>query len=143
MISKAYVKVFPASIENICPVVDEVLQYVKHLEEHVGEDAIFNIKVVLNELLINAIIHGSSQQEGKHVVVKCSPCVRQSVKLKVKDEGEGFNYYKVIGKEMNDCKCEETNYKESGRGMLIVQSLCDSVSYNDNGSEIEVVVRLK
>jgi len=59
---------------------------------------------------------------------------RQSGKLTiaVKDSGPGFNHNKIL----NTLK---SNEGYSGRGIALIRSLCKSVTYCDNGNQVDVV----
>ncbi len=55
-----------------------------------------------------------------------------TLKITVKDSGEGFNFKELFIQEKNE------NYH--GRGVLLLRELCDEICYKGNGSEVEVAI---
>ena len=86
-------------------------------------DIIFDIKLILNELVINGVFHGNECEDTK--CVNLSLQVRDGkIIIEVEDEGEGINY-------------DLSNYnpldlKTSGRGLVLVRGLSDELIVNDN-----------
>lgn len=88
-----------------------------------GEDLLLEIKLILNELILNSAIHGNELNEDKKVELELE-IDKNSMKLKVRDEGDGFLY-------------DKTNYdplelKASGRGLIIVDGLSDEFCVDNN-----------
>lgn len=87
------------------------------------KDLLGEIKLILNELVLNSAIHGNELDEEKKVELELE-IDKKSMRLKVKDEGEGFLY-------------DKTNYdplelKASGRGLIIVDGLSDEFCVDNN-----------
>lgn len=86
-------------------------------------DTIFDVKLILNELVINGVFHGNECQETK--CVNISLLVKDGkIIIEVEDEGEGINY-------------DFSNYnpfdlKSSGRGLVLVKGLSDEVIVKQN-----------
>ncbi len=55
----------------------------------------------------------------------------ERVKFVICDEGPGFNYQKVL-----DPTADEQIDRVGGRGLLLIRSFMDEVSYNRRGNEI-------
>ena len=51
----------PSDINIMCPTIKEILFYLKDTFVTVSEDTHFEIKVILNELILNAIRHGNKE----------------------------------------------------------------------------------
>ena len=101
-------------IENL---LDQIMGFIN------GQDMLLEIKLILNELILNSAIHGNGLNEDKKVDLELE-IDKSSMKLKIKDEGEGFSY-------------DKTNYdplelKSSGRGLVIVDGLSDEFCVDDN-----------
>jgi len=58
------------------------------------------------------------------------------LRIRFEDSGTGFNYQKSR-------VSLEDNQGHSGRGVHLLQSLCDKVTYDGNGNIVEVVYRWK
>lgn len=87
------------------------------------QELLFEIKLILNELVINSAIHGNELDEEKKVRLDVE-IDKTTMKLEVKDEGEGFIYDKDI--------YDPLELKASGRGLLIVDGLSDELSIENN-----------
>lgn len=118
-------------INNIQKSVSEIL---KKLVNYTNEDTIFEIKVVLNEILNNAIIHGNDKNADKNIYIKSGVCC-DNFWVIVKDEGKGFDY----------CFCKEkshSKFSDCGRGLTIINRLCDTVKVNNEGNKFVVVKKI-
>ncbi len=93
------------------------------------EDELFDIKLILNELLVNGIIHGNNSDINKNV--ELSICVKEDcLNIVVRDEGKGVDR---VNRDPKELRC-------NGRGLLIVESLADDMKIN--GCEISVYKNL-
>lgn len=89
----------------------------------IKEDLLQEVKLILNELVLNSAIHGNELDERKKVELNLE-INKNLMKLKVKDEGVGFLY-------------DNTNYdplelKSNGRGLIIVDGLSDEFCVDRN-----------
>lgn len=87
------------------------------------EDLLLEIKLILNELVLNSAIHGNELDEEKKVELELQ-INNNSMKLLVKDEGGGFSYDKN--------NYDPLELKASGRGLIIVDGLSDEFLVNHN-----------
>ena len=86
-------------------------------------DTMFDIKLILNELVINGVFHGNECEDTK--CVKLSLVVKDKrIIIEVEDEGQGIDYdfsdYNPL-----DLKC-------SGRGLVLVKGLSDELIVHQN-----------
>lgn len=135
----------PGDINNISLIVRDVINYFEGFCGGIEECALFELKVILNELLLNAIKHGVKEDKSRYVRVIAAIRKDNSVFIMVEDEGSGCDY-DIILKNENDC-CSNPVYdlcdaKETGRGLLIVKNLCDRIRYNRKGNRVAVVKKL-
>lgn len=83
----------------------------------------FDVRIILNELVANGAIHGNKYNREKLVNLYIE--VKEDlIRIEVTDEGRGF-----------DCnlKCyDPTNLKCSGRGLIIVNGLSDEFYVEKN-----------
>lgn len=97
---------------------------VSELEGFIDDrDAIFDIKLILNELVVNGAMHGNCKDCAKKVRLKMV-MDKKSLMIIVKDEGEGIDYESL----RDDCKSWDFN----GRGLFIVEALTDELILHDN-----------
>lgn len=107
---------------------------------YVDTEKCFDIKVILSELLQNAIKHGNECDYSKkiHVDVFLQES-RRMLDITVKDQGNGFNPLKTMDIKFPRVEvCDPMAMDESGRGLFIVQNLCDGIEFNNVGNAITV-----
>jgi serine/threonine-protein kinase RsbW len=120
--------------ENIVLVekfVDEICSIFK-----VHEDLYGNILVALTEAVNNAIYHGNQLNPNKSVDVSFSS-KEGMLSFTIKDEGNGFDY-----NSLPDPTDPENIEKPNGRGVFLMKSLADKVTFEDNGSRVVIDFKL-
>lgn len=151
-------------IPNDFEYVNIVINYIfSHLRARwlVSDEDLHDVKVCLYEALSNAFEHGNlgisgtdklkmleqSQQTWKDFLVRRldDPAVNgrriyvtlvitgDVMQVAIQDQGEGFDHAKRTG-EVDP----EELFRSSGRGLLLIQSLMDDVSFNSKGNEIRM-----
>ena len=102
----------------------------------INDERFSTLLVVLTEAVNNAISHGNKRNPAKKVVVTC---VRDgdTLVVAVKDEGKGFNP-EAVPNPIH----EDNLLRESGRGVFLMRQLMDSVSYNKNGNEVTMRMKI-
>ena len=106
-------------------------------EEHqIEEDLYGKILVATVEAVNNAIIHGNKSDKKKkiNISVNTNP---ENVRIKIKDQGTGFEYDKVP-----DPTAPENIENIHGRGVFLMTKLSDKIKFNKNGSEVELTSKL-
>ncbi len=95
------------------------------------ENLFGDILVALMEAVNNAIKHGNKYDHNKKVTIQM---YSNSTRLQfaVSDEGEGFNihnctYDPIASHSIHNCH---------GRGLFLMRSLSDEVSYRNDGSTV-------
>lgn len=96
-----------------------------------------DIMIALQEALANAIVHGCQGDAGKMVrcMVEISP---SAIELTVRDPGQGFDTT-----SSDDLTEDGTNLTRHGRGIQLIRSLMDEVSYCHRGTELHLKKRLR
>ncbi len=107
-----------ASMSEIEPILCDVKQRLG-----IADDRFYNLLIAVTEAFNNAIVHGNKLNPEKLVEVKIitNPT---DVNIIIRDEGEGFDPDSVA-----DPREPENLLKESGRGVFLIRSLLDQVSY--------------
>src|SRR5690554_5399141 len=119
---------FTSDIKNISvaeSLVDSICYRKSVHEDHYG-----NILIAVTEAVNNAIQHGNLEDKNKNVEVS----VKQSedeLCFTIKDCGYGFAY-----DNLPDPTSPENIEKESGRGIFLMKSLADKVTFEDNGAKV-------
>jgi serine/threonine-protein kinase RsbW len=121
----------PGDINAISPVIEKVLAVVTEMGCAAGRE--FEIELVLNEALTNAIKHGSSHDPLKQVQC-CVACDHtRGMLIVVRDPGPGFDPASipnpVVGQNL---------FSTSGRGIYLINQLMDEVRFEKGGTEIHM-----
>lgn len=96
-----------------------------------------NFQIASSEAIVNAIVHGNKQNPDKKVYVDIDTS-NETLKLVIKDEGEGFEVEKLPD------PTNETNiFKESGRGIYIIRSLVDEFKIESNSSGTTMILVMR
>ncbi len=82
---------------------------------------LFNVKLVISELVINEFKHGL----GKNVHLSVALTHEGYIDICVYGAQEGFNLEYEISSRKH---MEFDDYSEDGRGLMIVESLCESLT---------------
>jgi serine/threonine-protein kinase RsbW len=104
----------------------------------IDDGTMYRLLVSCTEAVNNAIIHGNNSDPHKKVTVHCL-VDKQSLTIRVKDEGKGFD-----PKKLQDPREKKNLLKESGRGVFLMRSLMDSVAIKKmkHGLVVEMKVSL-
>ena len=132
--------------EDMKKVIDDVVNCVQTALQAL-EDDVFDIKVILSELLCNAIKHANNCDNKKKLTVifafERNPA--PVVTFAIKDYGSGFDYKKILNKDplyyfecCSDTFADESMLCETGRGIWIVKNLSDSIKYNKKGNTVVI-----
>jgi serine/threonine-protein kinase RsbW len=92
-----------------------------------------NILVAVEEAVKNAIIHGNKSDINKKVILTYHTS-SSGLTFRIEDEGEGFDYTNVA----DLLECDESDVAKIGKGIFLIRSLADDVSYNDIGNSVEI-----
>ncbi len=116
--------------------------YLEQVNELIGQlfmrtsmapDEIWELKLAMHELGINAIEHGNKKDPSKQVKVACT-IFEERLEFEIQDEGEGFEFEKIP-----DPTDAEGVQRDRGRGIFLVSRLVDDVEYINGGSKVRMV----
>jgi serine/threonine-protein kinase RsbW len=100
----------------------------KELDRYSGdrETLAYHINLVLTEAMVNAIKYGNANDPDKmvHIVINI---LNNNLRIRVHDQGQGF--------DINSIKPPDFDLLEDrGRGIFIIKTLMDQVTYRRCGS---------
>ena len=124
-------------IENLDNMKAAVAQLANDIERkhHLSEEKFFDFRLVLSELIINAFKHSD---RGYFVdVFLDGDYAKDEIKITVQDYGNGFDVNEVIKKSNS-----HDIYNNCGRGIKLVNALCDEVEYNEIGNRVSIVMKI-
>jgi serine/threonine-protein kinase RsbW len=121
----------PRNINKVEQYVDQIAsRYKLDKEKHA------NLLISLTEAVNNAIIHGNKQDRSKTVSIKLVQ-TSNGLAVRVSDQGCGFNYDKLPDPTSPERLCEC-----GGRGVFLMNQLCDKMRYINGGSTVEMQFKL-
>lgn len=132
--AKLYTLQLPSKVESIADLellIEEIAD-----SYQVSEDTFANMMTCLNEVVMNAIVHGNKSNPDKKVIINAEIDNRRII-WTVADEGPGFDY-----NHLPDPTAEENLENLTGRGVFIVKHLADQCVFNDKGNEVELHFKL-
>lgn len=141
---KIYSELISSDAYEVCKEVRTILDRLK-MTSGIDTEQSFDIKVILSELLQNAIKHGNSMDNNKKILVDVWLQDNSKVLgICVTDQGKGFDVDGTMRCKRKKCMFDydPMAMDESGRGLFIVQNLCDDVKFNSSGNAITVRKRL-
>lgn len=96
-----------------------------------------SVALALREALNNAVLHGNRADARKLVKVRCC-CERgQGISIVVRDQGQGFDPDSIP-----DPVSVENLYAGHGRGVFLMKSVMDDVSFERQGAEVHMWKRV-
>ena len=115
-----------SDLDDIKIFIKKVLNKVESVIQ--DKDIMFDLKLILNELIINSVIHGNQCNCNKSVNLFLE-IAENTIRIEVVDEGEGIDF-DISSYDSKELKC-------CGRGLVIVDGLSDEV-YIDNNKIVAV-----
>lgn len=121
----------------------EIIKVEKFLEKlnsalHLEESKYNKLLVAVTEAVNNGMIHGNKRDPKKKVILRCD--VKDSILfVYVHDEGSG-----VDPDSLPDPLAEENLLRENGRGVFLMRSLMDKVTYEltESGCAVTMTIGL-
>ncbi|HTI59952.1 MULTISPECIES: ATP-binding protein [Mucilaginibacter] len=128
--SELYTLQLPSKPESIT-LLENLIEQIAD-KHNVSEDTFANMMTCLNEIAINAIVHGNKLDESKKVIVNAEVDPKRVI-WTITDEGPGFDY-----EHLPDPTAVENLENLTGRGVFIVKQLADQCVFNSTGNEVEL-----
>ena len=113
---------------------EDIARTLKHYKGD-REELAYQVNLVLTEATSNAILH-ASEESGQQVHINIS-VINQNLCIRVYDQGHGFDPQALPHPDFRDLQ-------ESGRGVYIIQSIMDKVSFSrvSGGHVLEMIKHL-
>lgn len=119
----------PSTERDVAEAVRRFSAFVNRLQ--IDSATEFSLQVAFHEALSNAVEHGNKADPSKCVVAECIAS-DSMLRIQVTDEGDGFNP-QVAAELASD------PFRDRGRGLFLIRSLMDEVTYNERGNAISMV----
>src|SRR6201987_2797348 len=121
----------PSKVAAISPFTEQLMRFILNFRMADGSE--IDIEMALREALANAVIHGNGDDSRKSVYVTCRCYVDGEVSVTVRDEGKGFDRSPVP-----DPTVLENLMFTQGRGIYLMKTLMDEVSFEEGGSVVRM-----
>jgi serine/threonine-protein kinase RsbW len=120
--------VFPSRLDQVPAVQHAIVS----AAEAVGfdEQAVFAIRLALDEALTNAVRHGNASDPNKQVTVEFA-ADSQKLVVQIEDQGPGFAL-----EEVPDPTADENLCRPHGRGVMLMRAYMSDVQFNERGNRV-------
>jgi serine/threonine-protein kinase RsbW len=125
------VQSLPSKVAAMSPFTDQLMRFILNFRNADGSE--IDIQMALQEALANAVIHGNGENSRKRIHVKCRCYMDGEVSITVRDEGQGFDTATVL-----DPTAPENRLLTHGRGIYLMKTLMDEVSFEDGGTGVHM-----
>ncbi len=119
---------FNSDLSKIDNIVNKSSQFI---EENCIEIDMFSFKLILFEVLVNAVKHGNKENFNLKVKYKLI-LYNDILQIEVEDEGEGFDWKSLLAVEEQDVT------EDNGRGFLLMKAYEFTPSFNKIGNKITI-----
>ena len=120
--------VIPSTLTDAVEVLKDIVAAVEKADYR--REAVFAVRLALDEALANAVKHGNDNDPTKKVTVELD-VNEQRVVVSVQDQGPGF-----IPEQLPDPTADENLSRPNGRGVMLMQAYMTEVGYNDSGNKV-------
>jgi len=143
---------------SVGPAVKQIMSF---LRGFVDRDKLAHYELAIHEAMWNAYEHGNLAIQGEEKSDLCEQSLleealrereaeavkngvtitvavevdEQRFSCSIEDQGAGFDWQKAMGKKIG----EESITSLHGRGLMLIQSVFDSVAYNEKGNKLTMV----
>src|SRR6201993_476443 len=121
----------PSKVAAISPFTEQLMRFILNFRMADGSE--IDIEMALLEALANAVIHGNGDSSCKSVYVTCRCYMDGEVSITVRDEGKGFD-----SSMTKDPTSLENVLFTHGRGIYLMKTFMDEVSFGENGSVVRM-----
>jgi serine/threonine-protein kinase RsbW len=115
----------------ISPFADQLMRFILNFRSADGSE--IDIEAALHEALANAVIHGNGENSCDRVYVNCRCYIDGEVSITVRDKGRGFDSSAV-----RDPTFRENILLTHGRGIYLMKTLMDELSFEEGGSVVRM-----
>ncbi len=125
--------IIPSRLTDARKVGEKILA--KVAKQGYPQQALFAIRLAVEEGLNNAIKHGNRFDPEKNITLTYEVTDSQAV-IRIQDEGKGFNL-----SDVPNPTSDENLEKPYGRGIMLMNAYMDNVRFNERGNEVCMVKR--
>ena len=125
----------PSKLDKVSDLISDIVKKLDFLPwDDLGRS---NVKLCLQEAVVNAIKHGNKCDEKKKVKIEFS-VEKDGLIIEVTDQGDGFDI-----KTLSDPTYNDNLGKLQGRGIFVIYKLMKKVESTNSGRTIRMTMQLK
>ncbi|MFC1807010.1 ATP-binding protein [Candidatus Omnitrophota bacterium] len=124
-----------SDLKNVDKMGKKIVEILKKAK--IDESDVFDLRLSLEEALVNAIKYGNKLDSSINVSIDLS-VDNKKVTISVEDCGEGFDHQGLPNPTQ-----ENNLLKPRGRGVFLIKHLMDLVKYNKKGNRVTMTKYLK
>ena len=114
-------RIVPSRLQTANQKITEILKIIDRT--NLNQDLFYDVKLILNELVVNGIKHGNELDSDKNVHFEVN-ITEDKITISVIDEGKGIIH--------NCSDCNPVDLITSGRGLYIVDKLTEELIIKHN-----------
>ena len=119
--------------------VDKILNF---LSPRVDDSELFGLRLVLTEIMNNAVIHGNKNEVNTVSGEVTLSTESSDLSIIICDQGEGFEWTRLL-MEKNISPNPNETLTEGGRGYMLIRMYGFSYSFNAKGNKVELTKEVK
>ena len=123
----------PSDLKCVKKAVMTAMDYLSVTFPGMAHSDYYDLKLMISELMVNAVCHGNQNSPFKKVSLALYCYSPQEIVGIVTDEGDGFDYTALL-ESIHDISAV---FLEHGRGISIVSTLADELTFLHAGSQIK------
>jgi PAS domain S-box-containing protein len=125
--------ILESNVDSVQVFGDQISDLIMNLDCHIQNKDLIIFGVF--EMVYNALEHGNCFNREKKIHINFTVYKNHFV-LSIEDEGEGFDWLKMIRREV-----EILNANERGRGIFLAKRCFDFISYNEKGNKVSLYAK--
>lgn len=118
----------PSTNADAAQVQQEIVHAIE--QQDYKREAVFAVRLALDEALVNAVKHGNKNDPDKIVQVEFNIDADRMV-IQIEDQGPGF-----VPEALPDPTAEENLSRPNGRGVMLMRAYMTQVDFNETGNRV-------
>lgn len=123
----------PSTNAEAAKVQQEIIDAIE--QQGYKREAVFAVRLALDEAMVNAVKHGNKSDPDKVVQVEFT-LDDDSIVIQIEDQGQGF-----VPEELPDPTAEENRSRPNGRGVMLMRAYMTEVDFNERGNRVILTKR--
>jgi anti-sigma regulatory factor (Ser/Thr protein kinase) len=138
---RKFEKIVHSEMYEVRLLITEAMQFVD-LVANVSDEKRSDIRLVISELLINALYHGNKNRSSKKIRLLIEFFGNNYMVVQVEDEGKGLNK-RLLKEKRKLADRRKSSTEESGRGLMLISGIAGGLFTRCEGRRVCVKIKLK